>query len=232
MDSNGIDVKGNSIKINDLDIWSHENIIIMNPNGDSLDAIEADRVNEHDWVLIKPSYNASVTYYLSQSNTQNTVAGIHPLDRNDNVTIGDGATWYNYHFVIKVEALVQIQNMEGNMQYETPYLYLTLSSTDGNTTRVLPALEDYVSDNSTFEMKIPRDYANRVHAISTFKFDMRYGGENQNYNLAEEGFVMQADMYTLSYATSPNNFNLLSFDLTVSCDATNSRVPCTVYYYP
>ena len=62
----------------------------------------------------------------------------------------------------------------------------------------------------------------------------RYTGPKKtlsNVNIAAEGYETFVKLAAYGQASS-NNYILTSFTLIVSCDATLSRVPCTVYYYP
>ena len=113
MSSTGVQVKGSKIQMSDpngelKDIWSHDNIVVMNSNitdssnsdywRRSIDSIEQKMIDKHDWVLIRPYYDAQITYY--QNNTIDTNVARSgfsvTLPSTDQQQFGDTSTQYTY----------------------------------------------------------------------------------------------------------------------------------------
>jgi len=110
MDEAGLSLSGNNIKINDRPIWSHENIVIMNPNVSSDDpnngwrksiaSIETHMANSSDWILIVPNYNANISNDTPISATSSGNSDSINTSGNFYMTNGLGNSSSGYRYVL------------------------------------------------------------------------------------------------------------------------------------
>ena len=227
MSSTGVQVKGSKIQMSDpngelKDIWSHDNIVVMNSNitdssnsdywRRSIDSIEQKMIDKHDWVLIRPYYDAQITYY--QNNTIDTNVARSgfsvTLPSTDQQQFGDTSTQYTY-------------KLKFNWRTESSTTYnagqqaiITLTSTSGGSSRTVSWRENSLP-------KIP-DVYNPEEIELSYSFGQ---GSSNNLCQGNTNITVQIDIVGMNDTITFSNIQLQC-----SCDATNSRVPCTVYYYP
>lgn len=102
LDSNGIEMRGSKVNFVDNDgstysAFGRDDIKILKRN-DNEQAIINDMVNrgKHDWVLIKPYYDATVDYmYSTQYGVRNSPP-IVPFARTSNTSFADSGSSYSY----------------------------------------------------------------------------------------------------------------------------------------
>ena len=99
--SAGIEMKGSRVSVNGKDMWARDDIIILKKTDNEATVINS-MSGEHDWVLIKPYYDASIAFNSSETfiteSSQKTLL-------NENIgglSFGDGASWYQYDLSIHI----------------------------------------------------------------------------------------------------------------------------------
>lgn len=210
MTTSGLALKGKNIQINDKPIWSHENIIILSNNQDQT-TIEQNRSTQHDWVLIKPYYNAHWSYSgNSIGDTQlmdNTTVTLFTTTYTDQDLFGDGAGEGGYTYTFRIYAK---SNMQDDSEVEAN-IRLALVSQDGDTIR-----EAAITETGNFKLK---SWAWHEFSL-TCGINVLFGtgtGRTITCTVKDVGgrcLVRQASVIA-------------------TCNvAASNRVPCTVYYYP
>lgn len=212
----GIDVKGTSIKINSKDVWSHDNIIILS-SGQSESQITHP---EHDWVLIKPYYDATIKG--SGTTGADSAAGVttNSYSISSGYAFGNGSSWYQYDVALTVKnnASAAVQNRKIYVFFSNKPFYLDsgLSAT---------------YEQQAKQQCVTYTYSHTIENIGasgasndTASFTINTGHVLQN--LCQEG---QKIYYAV---TGIGGFSVTSHGFTATTDATTSKVPCTVYYYP
>ena len=207
MDQNGLDIMGNRIKVNGKYVFDRSDIIIMNPNSTeawrrTVAGIEGQMSGKHDWVLIRPYYDAKISYnYLGDYSAQASSVGSTPRQLSQESGIGNSfgtSTSYRYvfHCTVPIQQTISLgitlklcdtQNMVGNVVTSTQTA--TVSTTEPT--------------NIEFSITSPINFCTENSAIW---FKLECDGRNVG--------------------------GISNISLDCYCDATVSRVPCTTYYYP
>ena len=204
---NGIEVMGNRIKVNGKEVFARDDIIIMNPNASeswrqTVAGIEGHMGNQHDWVLIRPYYDAKIlwnlfaTYTIQASSVGGNVA---QLQQEAGLAASFGAsTAYQYIF----KFTIPVQN------FTELGLGLTLANDQNLTSNVITTSGTY-----------------QISAVTPTTIEMVI---NSAVNLCGEN----AEIFFKLEATGRNVGGVSDVSLTCKCNATTKRVPCTTYYYP
>jgi hypothetical protein len=210
INSTGITMAGNSISINgrvfdNTNLFARDDIRILKKTDNEQTVINS-MSGKHDWVLIKPFYNAEIRcaydgYYRSTSGQYNTnVVNMSQDGSGSAGSFGNGASWYRYV-------------LTGTLERQSGE-----SSSSG--CEFIARLSNYASLSGG--VATTKNIDTTPTAIS-FTID----SGNVNVNLCTEGALIYLRLDTqYSYERISN------LRLTCTCDSTTSRVPCTVYYFP
>ena len=214
MDSTGLNVKGNRITITEgsttYPVWARDDIIVLK-NGDNETAIINSMVNanKHDWVLIKPYYDALIRY---QTRTTMSLAisaeRSAQLAQNGGEAAAFGNATGSNAYKYRITGTGRRNTGQGNLAF-------TFSL----------ANEELSNSTRTSAPVIIEKTVNNVSYGSTFTIQSDW--LSSSYNLCSEGALIYIYVYVPSTDT-------IGVDLVLECkcNATTSRVPCTVYYYP
>lgn len=206
IDQNGLDIMGNRIKVNGKYVFDREDIIIMNPNSTevwrrTVAGIESQMNGKHDWVLIRPYYDARIlwnlfaTYTIQASSVGGNVAQLQQ-EAGLAASFGTSSTYqYIFKFTIPTQNFTELG------------LGLTLANNQGMTTNVITTSGTY-----------------QISAVTPTTIEMVI---NSAVNLCGEN----AEIFFKLEATGRNVGGVSDISLTCKCDATVSRVPCSTYYY-
>ena len=221
IDQYGIDVKGNKIKVNGRNVFDREDIIIMNPNDTdswrrTVSGIENHQNGKHDWVMIRPFYDASITYagVTGQAQQQTPINNKYTESGSSGKAFGGAADWYNYAIALTL----------GN----------TASVMRQLTVQVFLANKPFSFDNSSADRRVAAaqqanvicpEVTGTIGANNTLTLNISSG--HVGYNLCGENNEVYYYIYGLNYEGMNVNANAM----TATTDTTNGRVPCTVYYY-
>ena len=200
----GIEVKGNRVKVNGKEVFARDDIIILS-NGQSESTVISSMSGQHDWVLIKPYYNAEIdwTYgqdYRSTSAQYNTNVVQLAKESTGAASFGTGASWYQY--VLKADIVIG----SGETHSSGAQFAMTLSNARG--------LTNAVTGNATVDT-----------SGNTATFSISSGHVSRNLCGEGESIWLRLDS---NYAYE----HIRNIRLECTCDSTTSRVPCTVYYFP
>ena len=221
IDQNGIDVKGNKIKVNGRYVFDRDDIIIMRPNDTeswrrTVAGIESHMANQHDWVMIRPFYDASITYagVTGQAQQQTPINNQYSESGSSGKAFGGAADWYNYAITLA------LQNTASVMRQLTVQVFLAnkpFSFQAGSADRradaaaqanvICPAVTGTIGANNTLTLNIDSGHV--------------------GYNLCGENNEIYYYIYGLNY----EGMNITGNTMNATTDTTNGRVPCTVYYY-
>ena len=230
MSGKNISISSGHLLINGQKEWSRDDIIIMkktptNPWENSVDNIEKYMNNQrltingtvyqrgsvaHDWVLIKPYYNARWSYKGdSIGDTQlmdGNVVTMFTTTYSDSDVFGDNAgnNAYTYTFKIYVKSNQRDDSaVLANIKFK-------LTSTDGSITRTVEKETDDFTVTSwqwrTFTVTSGTNLLFSPHVGRTITCTVQ--GINNRRCLVRQAEVI------------------------AQCDSTSTRVACTVYYYP
>lgn len=208
IDQYGIEVMGNRIKVNGEDVFARDDIIVMKPNAtDSWRRTVAGIENHmatahpHDWVLIRPYYDARIIWNLFATYTilASSVGGnVAQLQQESGLAASFGtATTYQYIFKFTIPT----QN------FTELGLGLTLANNQELNSNVITASGTY-----------------QISAVNptTLEFVI-----NSPVNLCSENAAIWFKLESVGRTVQ----GVSDVTLTCMCDATVSRVPCSVYYY-
>lgn len=205
IDQNGIDVKGNRVKVNGKEVFARDDIIILTASQNESSVISSMN-GKHDWVLIKPYYNAEIDFEYGQDYSS-TSAGYNnnicrmARESGGQAAFGSGASWYQY----QLEGDIIIGS--GETHSSGVAFALTLSNSQSLTSPV------------TATATIPTDTGQTAHiSMSTGHVSTNLCGEGQSIWFRLDSAYAYAHIRNLR--------------LICTCDATTSKVPCTVYYFP
>lgn len=223
MSNAGIDMKGSRVTVDGNAMWARDDIIVMNPNDQSswrrtVAGIEAHMSGKHDWVLIKPYYDATIVDKCSQGDR---------LDMRDEVNntsyfvqedygfraFGNGSDWYQYDvdFVIENQSDFRQVNI-GIYLANTPF---TFSSSADKASQAAAHAQVILTQNN-----VP------VGGEQDTRIQMSSG--HVGYNLFGDG----ATIYYYIYGLGVNGWYMKNFRMTGTTDlTTGKRVPCSTYYY-
>ena len=206
IDQNGLDIKGNRIKVNGKYVFDREDIIIMNPNSSevwrrTVAGIESQMSGKHDWVLIRPYYNAKLVYNLPESYTaQASTVGslVKKLLQESGIggSFGDSTTYrYVFHCTIPLQSFISLG------------ITLTMANDQALTSDVITSAQTATVSttqptNITFEVTSTKNLC----------------AENEDI-----WFKLECD--------GKNVGGITNISLECFCDSTVSRVPCATYYY-
>lgn len=250
INTNGITMQGQHIYINGEQEWSRDDIIVMNPNATGTSiwrkteaAIQAYMTNgsvrvdtdgnvvssggtlctrsdgaaTKDWVLIKPYYNAAV---IATSESGKTYSGsVRNYDQISNATwinlnsngndssLGDGGAYYIYE--VSVRVIPPSTTSGGGIDVSSGIAYIT--NTSGNSTIQVPISGSILHSSAKW-------WTGSFRSEGTGKI-----------NLCTEGQSLKIRFGT---GASSADIEVENITVTVSTNATTSRVPCTVYYFP
>ena len=207
IDQYGIDVKGNRIKVNGNEIFARDDIIIMNPNATdswrrTVASIESHMSGKHDYVIIRPYYDAKIlwnlfaTYTIQASSVGGNVAQLQQ-EAGLAASFGTATTYqYIFKFTIPTQNFTELG------------LGLTLANDQALTSNV-------ITTSDTFQIS--------AVTPTTIEFTI-----NSAINLCGE----DAAIWFKLEAVGRNVGGVSDVSLTCKCDSTTKRVPCTTYYYP
>lgn len=221
IDQNGIEVMGNRIKVNGEDIFARDDLIIMNPNATAswrrtVSGIENHQSGHHDWVMIRPFYDASITYagVTGQAQQQTPINNKYTESGSSGKAFGGAADWYNYAITLT------LGNTASVMRQLTVQLFL--------------ANKPFSFDNSSADRRaaaaaqanvICPEVTGTIGANNTLTLNIDSG--HVGYNLCGENNSIYYYIYGLNY----EGMNVNANSMTATTDTTNGRVPCTIYYY-
>lgn len=221
--SNGIDMKGRRVMVDGNSMWARDDIIVMNPNDETswrrtVAGIEAHMSGKHDWVMIKPYYDATIVDKCSMgdrldmreeaNNTSNLVQEDYGFK-----AFGNGSDWYQYDVDFTIENQSDFRQVNiGIYLANTPF---------------------------TFSSSADKASQAAAHAqVILTKSNVPVGGEQDTrvqmttghigYNLFGDG----ATIYYYIYGLGVNGWYMKNFRMTGTTDlTTGKRVPCSTYYY-
>lgn len=221
INQNGIEVMGNRIKVNGEDIFARDDIIIMNPSATAswrrtVSGIESHQSGKHDWVMIRPFYDASITYagVTGQAQQQTPINNQYTESGSSGKAFGGAADWYNYAITLALQNNASV------------YRALTV--------QVFLANKPFEFDNSSADRRVAAaQQANvicpavsgNIGANNTLTLNISSG--HVGYNLCGENNEIYYYIHGLNYEGMVVNGNTMN----ATTDTTNGRVPCTVYYY-
>lgn len=202
--SGGINMKGSRLSFNGKEAFGRDDIIILS-NGQSESSVISSMSGKHDWVLIKPYYNAEIDFtygqdYRATSAQYNTNVVQMARESSGQNAFGTGASWYQY--VLKGDLVRQSS--------ETPSSGAQFAFTLSNNRN----LSTPVTGNATVDT-----------TPLTTSFSISSG--HVSTNLCGEGVSIWLRLDS-SYAYE----HIRNLRLECTCDSTTSKVPCTVYYFP
>ena len=202
--SGGINMKGSRLSFNGKEAFGRDDIIILS-NGQSESSVISSMSGKHDWVLIKPYYNAEIDFtygqdYRATSAQYNTNVVQMARESSGQNAFGTGASWYQY--VLKGDLVRQSS--------ETPSSGAQFAFTLSNNRN----LSTPVTGNATVDT-----------TPLTTSFSISSG--HVSTNLCGEGVSIWLRLDS-SYAYE----HIRNLRLECTCDCTTSKVPCTVYYFP
>lgn len=206
INQSGIEVMGNRIKVNGKYVFDREDIIIMNPNSTevwrrTVAGIESQMNGKHDWVLIRPYYDARIiwnlfaTYTIQASSVGGNVAQLQQ-EAGLAASFGTSTTYqYVFKFTVPTQNFTELG------------LGLTLANDQQMTSNV-------VTTSGTYQ----------ISAVTPTTIEMII---NSAVNLCSEN----AQIFFKLEAVGRNVGGISDVSLTCKCDSTVSRVPCSTYYY-
>jgi len=222
IDQNGIDVKGNRIKVNGNEIFARDDIIIMNPNATdswrrTVAQIENHMAGLHDWVMIRPFYDASINYVGSSgaSQTQSVITNQYTESGSSGRAFGGQADWYDYVVTLNLYngassyRALNVQVYLSNKPFSLSPSGDRRSEAAAQANVILPEVTGTISGNG---------------GTLTLTLDSGHVG----YNLCGENQKLYYYIYGLNY----ESLSISSQGMVATTDTTNGKVACTTYYYP
>lgn len=221
INQNGIEVMGNRIKVNGEDIFARDDIIIMNPSATAswrrtVSGIESHQSGKHDWVMIRPFYDASITYagVTGQAQQQTPINNKYTESGSSGKAFGGAADWYNYVITL---------NLQNNYsQYRALTVQVFLANKPFS---FVPGSSNYREQAAQQANVICPAVTGNIGANNTLTLNISSG--HVGYNLCGENNSIYYYIYGLNYEGMVVNGNTMN----ATTDTTNGRVPCTVYYY-
>ena len=246
LDSNGITMTGKNISmsgshilINGKKEWSRDDIIVMRqtapqdaPWQDSIAHITSYMSNgsvtignttytrpegvAHDWVLIKPYYNAVVTAVSESGRLYDGSVMYYnwidqavwiSLSNTGEATLGDGGDYYIYEVTAHI---------------------VPPKTTTGGGTNVSDGIAYLTNSSGTVTIEVPISGVPLGSEARWWTGSFRSEGASK-INLCGEGQSLKIRFGT---GSALSDIQVENITVVVSTDATNARVPCTVYYYP
>ena len=250
--SDGIEIKGSRISIIDSttnevsDMWGRDDIVVMNPNETdptklwrkTVEDIEAHMSGKHDWVMIRPYYNAQISFSIAGQNKNVTSDNHFDLIKASEESFGDAASGYSYDLAVRVK-----RTQTGTQPSIYFRIYAQKDSSqrkillgDGNFSAT-GGVTAYSGSSPNYDMQMLRTASGIVKEGDVgsspgdwiFKTTLS-AGAGAAHNLAGDGYAIHVDIggtiYGSGYAYIQN------VEIVANCNAATSHVPCTVYYYP
>lgn len=222
IDDSGIDVKGNKIKVNGRNVFDRDDIIIMRPNDTeswrrTVAGIESHMAGQHDWVMIRPFYDASINYVGSSgaSQTQSVITNEYTESGSSGKAFGGQADWYQYVVTLNLYngasayRALNVQVYLANKPFSLSPSGDRRSEAAAQANVILPEVSGTISGNG---------------GTLTLTLDSGHVG----YNLCGENQKLYYYIYGLNY----EGMSISSQGMVATTDTTNGRVACTTYYYP
>ena len=234
MDANGLAISGNRITINDKEVWARDDIVILRSTDDETTVISNVQANRNgDWVLIKPYYNATIVQppsdasVLSQTNNNSSYYIYGSFNNPSNIHFGDGSSWYDYNLTASMTATVSSGSVSGTVSSFTVYLSNTAFTGNNNSTANALVTLDFTTVNGYINSS--GQYNGGQIASVTVRTQNSSSGNP--VNLCREGSIIYYKIY-VGFSHSYQSIKISDFILTCTCDASTSKVPCTIYYFP
>ena len=206
IDQYGIEVMGNRIKVNGKEVFARDDIIIMNPNATevwrrTVAGIETQMSGKHDWVLIRPYYDAKIiwnllaTYTILASSVGGNVAQLQQ-ESGLAASFGTSSTYqYIFKFTIPTQNFTELG------------LGLKLANNQAMNSNLISAEGTY-----------------QISAVTPTTLEITI---NSAVNLCTENAAIWFKLESVGRTVQ----GVSDVSLTCKCDSTVSRVPCTTYYY-
>ena len=102
--STGIEMNGSRVSVNGKDMWARDDIIVLH-RGDSEADVIASQSGKHDWVLIKPYYDATLEFDKNEQAVESEAARTFQLGR---VTEGAFGTATSYRYVLTFDIVSSV----------------------------------------------------------------------------------------------------------------------------
>ena len=210
-------MNGSHILINGKQEWSRDDIIVMssNPNDQTytIAGVESMMANaEHDWVLIKPYYDAEISYSAGNYSQQNNKAFIFPgsfTSQQSFATISGINYTYSFTCEITTSASMQANDCALYLSNTPMYTYEDVQSNDNKITVTFNPSRFF----NTTPLKVS-------------------GSTQSSTNLFGDGATIYFVLRVGGAAINISNCSFTDLRIVGECPSTSSRVPCTVYYYP
>lgn len=221
IDALGIDIKGSRVRMwSDSfnkwnDVWARDDIRVLKSTEIEATVIrEMEQAGMHDWVLIRPVYNAQVrissaqgTYRANPFTSPVSIADFSPvkIDTKENM-LGNSASWYRYQVTLAA------RTDSGYTDMSRMYIYIAPS---GSADAVGLSAD---SDGSPLNPQNP----------VTFTCDTYFRPGDPGYHNICNGSGLSVAFRSSTSA----GVTVTSFSCTITTDSTSSRVTSTVYYFP
>ena len=222
IDQNGLDIKGNRIKVNGRYAFDREDIIIMNPNDTdswrrTVSGIESHMSGKHDWVMIRPFYDASINYAGVTGGAQagSAINNEYTESGSSGKAFGGQADWYNYAITLA------LQNTAS--QYRSLSVQVFLANKPFS---FQAGSADRRADAAAQANVICPTVTGTIGANNTLTLNINSG--HVGYNLCGENNKLYYYIYGLNY----EGMNVTGNSMQATTDTTNGKVACTTYYYP
>ena len=251
LNSDGIDVTGKRIRIGGDDVWARDDIIVMKQNPthpweDSVEHIQKYMNNQtvtinntsynrgsvaHDWVLIQPYYNAQNAFYKTQVfqvTGVNASGGGQTFEfvispPSNYAAFGDAASTYTYSIEFDMRVVSANNNGVTTSSFDCTVLE---QSKDRSLTFTIPVIATNSAGTLTGLFQTS-GYGSAQHYLATIQ---RTESTGNRVNLCIDNLSQLK--VTIKCALTGAIIEIKDLLLTLSTDATTSKVPCTVYYYP
>ena len=226
LDSDGLSVSGNRIAINGKDVWARDDIIILHAgDGQTVANAEATMSGKHDWVLIKPYYDATATFtnqiYTSvPANSANSEARIY-LNNESNTVFGTIGSEQKYTYTISFKLV-------GNTASSSNFKMRLEIGTSSNTQNLSIPVSSDVTCISNIEAADNEELYSLSYGTITNPETVKFTFKSST-NICEEDCWVN---FYLKNMWAVAGLAIDDFVLVATCPQTTSRVPCTVYYYP
>jgi len=225
INSNGITLLGKRITIDGYPIWGRDDIIVMNPNDPTtwrrtVDGIEAHMatVHPHDWVLIKPYYDASIVDKCANGDRldmrldTNAISNLVQVDYGFKA-LGNGSDWYQY-------------DVDFTIENQSDFRQVNIEIFFANTPFTFSSSADRASQAASHAQVILRSMNTPVGGEQDTRIQISTG--HIGYNLFGDG----ATIYYYISGLGVNGWYMKNFRMTGTTDlTTGKRVPCSTYYY-
>ena len=171
----------------------------------------------HDWVMIRPFYDASINYVGSSgaTQTQTVITNQYTESGSSGKAFGGQADWYNYVVTLNLYngasayRALNVQVYLANKPFSLSPNGDRRSEAAAQANVILPEVTGTISGNG-----------------GTLTLTLNSG--HVGYNLCGENQNLYYYIYGLNY----ESLSLSSQGMVATTDTTNGRVACTTYYYP